>query len=120
MNRLWIAVVTTTVLVFGTIGALADQPVTYSPPVTGSVTSSATIVSVPGNKVTKICNTTAGGGGNIWLNPSGNAATTSSGDEAAAGGGCVIYTGLVRNGNGGIITGISDSGTATYTVTVGN
>jgi len=100
--------------------AWADQPVSYSAPTTGSVSSSATIVSTPGNKVTKICNTTAGGGGNIWLNPSGGTATTSSGDEAAAGGGCVTYTGQVRNINGNVITGVSDSGTATYTVTVGN
>ena len=108
------------VLALWGFAAKADQPVTYSPPATGSVSSSATIVSVPGNKVTKVCNTTAGGGGNIWLNPSGGTATTSSGDEAAAGGGCIQYNGLVRNGNGGIITGVSDSGTATYTVTVGN
>ena len=101
-------------------GARADQPVTYPPPTTGSVSSSAMIVSVPGNKVTKVCNTTAAGGGNIWLNPSGGTATTLSGDEATAGGGCIQYNGLVRNGNGGILTGVSDSGTATYTVTVGN
>jgi len=94
--------------------------VNYSAPTTGSVSTTATIVAVPGSKVTKICNTTAGGGGNIWLNPAGAAATTSSGDEATAGGGCVIYTGRVKNANGDIITGISDSGTATYTVTVGN
>lgn len=94
--------------------------VNYSAPTTGSVSASATIVSVPGNKVTKVCNTTAAGGGNIWLNPAGGTATTSSGDEATAGGGCVIYTGAVKNQTGNIITGISDSGTATYTVTVGN
>ena len=100
--------------------AKAGQPVSYSAPTTGSVTTTATIVSVPGNQVTKVCNTTAVGGGNIWLNPAGGTATTSSGDEATAGGGCIQYNGLVRNGNGGIITGVSDSGTATYTVTVGN
>lgn len=94
--------------------------VNYSAPTTGNVSTTATIVAVPGNKVTKICNTTASGGGNIWLNPSGATATTSSGDEATAGGGCVIYTGRVKNANGDIITGVSDSGTAAYTVTVGN
>ena len=38
------------------------------------------------------------------------------GNEAAAGGGCVIYGTPLAN----IITGVSDSGTATYTVTRGN
>lgn len=100
--------------------------VNYIAPTTGSVSSSATIVTVPGNKVTKICNTTAAGGGNIWLNPAGGTATTANGDEAAVApastqpGGCVIYTGRVKNANGDIITGISDSGTATYTITIGN
>ena len=90
--------------------------VTYLAPATGSVSVSATLVSVPGGKVTKVCNTTAPGGGNIWLNPSGGTAVASAGDEAAAGGGCVIYGTPLAN----IITGVSDSGTATYTVTRGN
>lgn len=90
--------------------------VTYLAPLTGSVSATATIVAVPGGKVTKVCNTTATGGGNIWLNPSGGTASAQAGDEAAAGGGCVIYGTPLANP----ITGVSDSGTATYTVTRGN
>ena len=90
--------------------------VTYLAPSTGSVSTTATIVAVPGGKVTKVCNTTASGGGNIWLNPSGGTAVSQAGDEAAAAGGCVIYGTPLANP----ITGVSDSGTATYTVTRGN
>ena len=95
-------------------------PVNYAAPTTGSVSTTTTIVQTPGAKVTKICNTTATGGGNIWLNPNGGTAVSQKGDEAAAGGGCVIYGSQVLNSNGNIITGVSDSGTATYTVTLGN
>jgi hypothetical protein len=102
------------------INVTAYASVTYAAPTTGSVSSSATIVAVPGQKVTKVCNTTASGGGNIWLNPNGGTAVSQAGDEAAAGGGCVIYGTKVLNPNGNIITGVSDSGTATYTITVGN
>jgi hypothetical protein len=94
--------------------------VNYPAPATGSVSTTATVVATPGAKVTKICNTTAAGGGNIWLNASGAAAASGTGDEATAGGGCVTYTGKVTNLNGNIITGASDGGTATYTVTTGN
>lgn len=94
--------------------------VTYSPPTTGSVTTTKTIVAIPGSKVTQICNTTASGGGNIWLNPGGSTATTGAGQEATAGGGCITYSGAVLNANGNIITGVSDSGTATYTITTGS
>lgn len=95
-------------------------PVNYPSPTTGSVTVTKTIVAISGSKVTQVCNTTASGGGNIWLNPGGGAASSGSGPEAAAGGGCVTFTGSILNQNGNILTGISDSGTATYTVTTGN
>jgi hypothetical protein len=101
-------------------------PVSYSTPTTGSVSSSATLVAVPGLKITQICNTTALGGGNIWLNPAGGTATVGAGNEAAVTqisggmGGCVTYSGQVRNTNGNIITGVCDSGTCNYTLTVGN
>lgn len=96
--------------------------VTYAAPTSATVSSSATVVARPGLKVTKICNTTSVGGGNIWLNPSGGTATTGTGDEAAVTqasggqGGCVIYGGKVA----AAITGVCDSGTCNYTVTVGN
>lgn len=93
--------------------------VTYVAPAASSVgTSSATIVAVPGAKLTKICNKSTGG--NLWLNPSGATAVPGAGDEAQAGGGCVTYSGGVLNANGNVITGISDNGTLNYTVTVGN
>lgn len=106
------------VLIAFPMAAWAQVPskVNYLTPSTGSVTVSATVVSVPGGKVTKVCNTTASGGGNIWLNPSGGTAVVGAGDEAAAGGGCVIYGTPLSFP----ITGVSDSGTATYTVTRGN
>jgi|ERR1700733_968286 len=104
-------------------GADAQQvTVTYAPPTSSTVSSSATIVARPGLKVTKVCNTTPSGGGNIWLNPSGGTATSGTGDEAAVTqtsggqGGCVIYSGRVATP----ITGVCDSGTCSYTVTVGN
>ena len=93
---------------------------TYPAPTTGSVSTSTTIVTTPGAQMTKICDTTAAGGGNIWLNPSGGTAVAQTGDEAQAGGGCIIYSGPVQNTNSNHITGVSDSGTATFTVTLGN
>lgn len=105
---------------YGSSVPTGPSAVTYAAPTTGTVTTTATLVAVPGAKVTKICNTTASSGGNIWLNPSGGTAVVGSGDEAQAGGGCVTYTGAVVNANGNIITGVSDSGSATYTVTKGS
>ena len=119
--RLWLLVLALGVPAVAHAQTITLPPaVNYSAPTNSSVTSSATIVSNPGAKITKICNTTVSGGGNIWLNPNGGTATTSAGDEAQSGGGCVIYTGKVKNSNGDIITGVSDSGTATYSITIGN
>lgn len=107
---------------------IQQTPISWSAPTTGTVSATATIVAKPGRKITKICNTTASGGGNLWLNPDGGTATSGSGDEAGVAqsatsqGGCVIYGGQVINAdnNGNIITGVCDTGTCTYTVTVGN
>jgi hypothetical protein len=96
--------------------------VTWQAPTTGTVSSSATIVATPGGKATTVCNTTASGGGNIWLNPNGGTAVVGAGHEAGvaqsstAMGGCVVYgTPLAHP-----ITGVCDSGTCSYTVTRGN
>lgn len=96
--------------------------VTYPAPATGSIgSSSATIVTTPGAQFTRICDTSPAGSGNLWLNPNGSAAVAQAGDEAFAGGApCVVYGGPVVNTNGNIITAISDNGTVTYSVTVGN
>lgn len=99
--------------------SLAHAQVLYPQPTTGTVSTAATIVTTPGKKVTKVCNTTASGGGNIWLNPSGGTPSAGLGDEVAPGG-CVSYNGTVANANSNAITGISDSGTASYTITIGN
>lgn len=96
--------------------------VTYAAPTSGTVSTSAVIVARPGLKVTKICNKTAAGGGNIFLDPSGGTVMAGTGDEAGVTqvsggqGGCVIYSGRVASP----ITGVCDSGTCSYTVTVGN
>lgn len=97
------------------IGAVSTA---YSASSAGSVTTTATVVPTPGGKSTNICNATAGGGGTLWLELSGGTASIGQGIPVAPQG-CALL-GPLTNANGNIITGVSGSGTVSYTVTLGN
>ncbi len=96
----------------------ASYPTTvWAAPATGSQgASSGTIVTAPGAKVTIICNTTAATGGVLWLNLAGGTASNNTGLPVPPGGGCKILGPTTSS----IITGISSSGTVTYTTQKGS
>lgn len=96
--------------------AVIPPTVNYAPSTSGSVSSSATIVSAPGNKSTTIVNTTGSGGATLWIEPSGQTAAVGRGLPAVAGDGAVVLgSGLVNP-----ISAICTTGTCTYTVILGN
>lgn len=104
--------------VAGTFSA-GSASVAYAASTTGTVTTSATIVAAPGVKSTNICNTTVAGGGTLWLELSGGTAVISQGIPIAAGNNCGFF-GPLTNANGNIIKAVSDLGTISFTITLGN
>ncbi len=105
-----------TTSLLNSILSAVQASINYASSTTGSVSTTATIVATPGAKSTTICNTTASGGATIWLEPHGDTAVIGQGFPASSGNGCVIFgTALVN-----AITAVSSTGTATYTVTLGN
>ena len=105
----------TTQPVSGTVTA-AQPIITWGAPVTGTAAqSSVTIVSSPGVNDTLICNTTAIGGGTLWLNLSGGTAVANAGLP-------IVPTDCKTTGPlaATSLNGISSAGTISFSVEAGN